>query len=352
MDTRIGLLRVTGALLVFAYHFMGDAEAVLRSPLAANTAWRLVRDGSGSYGVSIFIVISGIVFSWAWPRAKGAASFVRRRLVALFPFFWWVAVPMIALALIVHRMAWQEIWKVPLWLTGLGLLSPTTFFPVVSAWWYMTLALQFACLYPLLRRLQDRAGVDVFLLVCSAVAVASVWALQGLGLQYLTLGFAGCRLLEFAIGMTAGRLMEPGKRARLPARSWAVVGLAAGGYVAATPAWASSIVVAPLFVLLVLVLMKDAKGTSADIIGNAAALSFAFYLSHSPWAKSILSALPRDLPSVWAVLLGAALSLLVAVVIAALFRWSFVSARRVLRKAVVHLRRPRVREETEVPFDD
>lgn len=323
-DTRIGLLRVIGALSVFAYHFMPDAESVLRTPLATSAVWQLIRDSSGSLGVSIFIIVSGLVFSWAWPRATDAAGFVRRRLAALFPLFWWVAVPLTVVALFTGRMAWPEIWKVPFWLSGLGVLSPSTFFPVVDAWWYMALALQLVCLYPLVRRLQDRIGIDAFVVACGAVTGSAIWVARGLHLDYLVIGFAGCRLLEFAVGMTLGRLMESGEKPHVPLMTFGALAIATVLCLAVAPDAVPRAVVAPLIVFGVVGLVGNAQGRGAAVIGGASALSFAFYLSHSPWAKPILAALPASLPSPWSVALGAIASLTAAVLIAAMFQWSFV----------------------------
>jgi peptidoglycan/LPS O-acetylase OafA/YrhL len=324
-DTRIELLRVIGALAVFVYHFMGDAETVLAPSLAALPAWRAVREGSGPY------------FSWSWPRAKGAWDSVRRRLRALFPLYWWVAVPLTGLALVAGRMPLSDLWKVPVWFAGLGILSPLTFFPVIDGWWYMTLALQLILIFPLLRRIQDRSGDAVLLVGSCAVTVGSVLLLRYAGLEYAVAGFVGSRCVEFSIGMVIGRRQGTGVRS-WPTPLVAAMMLAALVLYAMVPSSGSwRVLFAPLTVVVLLGLVRNAGGSLGEGILAAGGLSFAFYLSHSPWAKPILGVVAAMGVAPWlAIGLGGAGSLVVACVIAWGFRTSFDVTEARLRRGIAH----------------
>lgn len=321
-DTRIELLRVIGALCVFSYHFMGDAESVLLPTLGPAPLWDAIRDGSGPFGVALFIILSGLVFTWAWPRASSWAEFVRRRLAALFPLYWWIAVPLIALALLAHRMPTTNLWKVPFWLSGLGIVSRETFFPVVAGWWYMTIALQLVLAYPVLRRMQERLGLEVFVLGCAVVTVASVWALTNLGLYYAISGFVGSRLLEFAVGMTIGKYLRAGTRGWPRASVLAAVTLALAVCVA-SPGISLRSALAPVVVLLTVGIAGNVSGSFGRWVNVGGSLSFAFYLSHSPWAKPILSSVARMGSPEIGIALGGAMSLTAAVLIAWGFQSSF-----------------------------
>ena len=318
VDTRIEILRVLGALSVFAYHFAGDAESVTGSVVAGGSLWAAVQKGSGPFGVALFIIISGIVLTWSWSRVSSPAAFVRRRLGALFSLYWWVAVPLIALALVADRMPIEDLWKVPLWLSGLGILSSTTFFPVVDGWWYMTLAVQLVLLYPMLRRVQDRLGLEGFVLGSALVTVFSGWALTAAGLSYAIDGFAGSRLMEFAIGMTMGRCLREETRGWPPASVVVSIVVGLGVCVLGSPGAPLRMVVAPAVVLLVVGTTRNAAGMFGRWIAVAGGLTYAFYLVHSPWAKPILAAL-TSLPLPLRVAVGCVLSLAVSASLA----WGF-----------------------------
>ena len=333
-DLRIESLRVLGAIAVFLYHFMGDTQRVLQPPFADSAVWATLFHYSGIFGVSLFIVVSGIVFTWSWSRAAGPAAFIRRRLATVFPLYWWVAVPLILLALAVGRMSLTELWKVPFWLSGLGILSKATFFPVVDGWWYMTLALQMVLVFPFLRTVQHKVGLEVFLIGCAAVNVASVWALRALGMDYAVMGFVGSRLLELAVGMAIGSYLAAGVRGWPRASVLAAMCVSMAGCVLAWPWLLAQVTLGPAVVLLTLGIIANPSGPRGTWIAAAGALSFAFYLSHSPWAKPVLSAVNSLSQRVGIASLGAqtllagVLYFAVAVLIAIGFQASFLAAKR------------------------
>jgi peptidoglycan/LPS O-acetylase OafA/YrhL len=339
VDTRIELIRVVGALAVFTYHFMGDVEAVIQPSFAAAPTWVAIRELSGPYCVTLFIIVSGIVFSWSWARSEGARSFVRRRLSSLFPLYWWVALPLIALALVAGRMPTADLWKVPVWLSGLGIVSPLTVFPVADGWWYMTLALQLVLVFPVLRVVQDRIGDAGLLVSACAVTVISVWLLRGVGLRYATIGFVGSRLLEFAIGLVIGRRQAGVVRSWPRASTMAVAACAVAIYAVASGNSVWNVVLAPATVVLLIGLVPNADGMSGRWLIGAGGLSYAFYLSHSPWAKPLLTGIAGLGADQWLELgLSAALSLAVACVIAWGFLASFMWATTRLRPGIVPVR--------------
>jgi peptidoglycan/LPS O-acetylase OafA/YrhL len=318
-DIRIELLRVIGALSVFAYHFSSDVRSVVWPAAGSNAWWVAASAPLGPFGVALFIVISGVVFTWA--RANDSLDFIRRRLATLFPLYWWIAVPLILLALIAHRMPWDDLWKVPVWLSGLGILSRATLFPVVDGWWYITLALQLALVYPVLSKVQNRLGAEVFVLGCALVAILSVLTLRALGWDYANGGFVGSRLTEFAVGMTIGRFSTVGAKGGPRGRVLASAGVAVAVW--ATVVRVSPLVaLAPVVVWLAVANLGNASGRLGRWIGTAGGLSFAFYLSHSPWARPVLTSLARVTTPATSVVLGGALSLGGAILIA----WGFLSS--------------------------
>jgi len=332
-DTRIELLRVLGALSVFAYHFMGDAEATLPLVPAHNAVWSAVRYGSGLFAVSLFVIISGVVFTWSWRRAGGPIRFVRRRLSTLLALYWWIALPLIVLALATHRMPLSAAWKVPVWLGGLGILSPSTFFPVVDAWWYMALALQLVLVYPVLRTLQDGIGLHGFMIGAAVVSIASTWALAALGLTYAVAGFAGSRLAEFAFGMTIGRSVGTGARAWPRASVLLAMGLALGACILGSPQFPTHVALALAIALLSVGMIRNASGSVGRAVMAAGGLSFAFYLSHSPWAKPILTSVVGTGSTGVTIALAAVLSLAVGTLVA----WGFLSSFHTARGALARI---------------
>lgn len=312
-DARIELLRLLGALCVFGYHFAGDASA------AGAPSFGVIWQSSGPFGVCLFLVLSGVVSTWAWDRRSDRTRYWTRRLSSIFPLYWWVAIPLIALALASGRMPASELWKAPFWLTGLGIVSPETFFPVVDGWWYMTLVLQFAMLYPLLRRVQDVAGRPVFLIGAAVVSVLASWSLSSLGLGYATLGFAGSRLIEFACGMTLGRDIAAGARA-WPTMSTIVAACAALlAFGVRSPSQAIQVCIASIAAVCALGLIPSQIGRWASTARVLGGYTFAFYLVHSPWTKLVMSA-TEALP--WT-LGGGALRAIAALAVACAVTWVF-----------------------------
>jgi hypothetical protein len=269
-------------------------------------------------------VITGVVLTWAWPRTSAPGKFIAKRVAALFPLYWWIAVPLIALALSTNRMLTAELWKVPFWLSGLGIVSPQTFFPIVDAWWYMTLALQLVVVFPLLRTAQGLLGTSAFVLGATLVSIVSFFGLRSLGLDYAVQGFIGCRLFEVATGMAIGTYRGPGERGWPPRETLLSIAVSATVFSVALPAAAIEVVLAPVVVLLAVWLVVNVRGRFGRWASVAGGLTFAFYLSHSPWAKPILGRVAGAVPTVSGIALAGMVSLAVAILIALGFQMSFI----------------------------
>lgn len=327
-DARIEMLRVLGALCVFADHWMGDVQLVLNPDLARTGLWTTLEHYLGFYGMSLFIVISGLVFNWAWTNTGTWMAFVRRRIAALFPLYWWIAVPLIALSLAAHRMPITDLWKLPFWLTGLGILNSAIFQPVVHGWWYMTLALQMVLAYPFLRGIQQRLGVEAFVLLSAILSIASVYGLKVVGYDYAIDGFLGSRLLEFAMGMTIGVYVMPGTRGWPRISALVVMLIAALVWAAALQEVFPSVPLALVVVVLTCGVGRNLFGRLGRWASVGGGLSFPFYLSHSPWAKPIMGFLAVWVPQNMQVAMSAAISLIAAVLVAWGFQKSFTWATR------------------------
>lgn len=83
-----------------------------------------------------------------------------------------------------------------------------------DAWWFVRTLVQFYLVFPALYAAMRRLGPLKFLL---AAAVATMlirglclWVLRPIHPAVLNFGFAGCRLLEFALGMAAGLAVARG----------------------------------------------------------------------------------------------------------------------------------------------
>ena len=279
------------ALLVFVYHFAGDFDRSFGSPFSGTPVWRLTRTWSGEFGVSVFVVLSGLVLVWAWDRHPSAAAFLGRRARALYPLYWWIAVPLIGLALVFGKMMMVDVWKVPFWLSGAGIVSRATFFPVVDAWWYMTLAVQLVLVLPMLVLVRNRVGHAALFAGSTAVALGTVLLARNTGLSYLALGLFTCRLFEFTAGMWLGGITVQATKARPDIGAAGIVVLGATVVTFAVPGVFGVRALALLAVAATITFVPSGSGALARVAVWAGALSYAFYLSHSPWASIVLGAL-------------------------------------------------------------
>lgn len=318
----IDAARIVGAALIFLYHFGGDYPRVFGPTAMAALFVPLVRHFA-AWGIALFIVISGFSLTAALAvRRYHYGTWASRRVQRLLIPLWLVAVPYLCAALIVHEFTLADSWKLPVWLSGLGVLSPATYLPPSQDWWFVSLALQLALLAPALWYVLDKTGPVVTAAACSLVTVAWLgWVLR-LPAQwhYLNQGAAPARLVEFALGMVAAwyATRQPTRRDAL-----ALVGSAAllvgSGYLAQQlGGLAPTVAIATIALLLVTSCVAGGlKSHTPFAVALVAEATYVFYLTHAPVSRVTLEVANRfgvqNPPLLMVVCLGA------ASVVAALF---------------------------------
>jgi hypothetical protein len=328
-DWRIEAGRIVGALLVFAYHYAGDSSVLAASDATRSIPWSLARYHAGPVGVAIFVVISGIGVALSVAARGSSIGDAPRRLSRVFGLYWWVAVPMLILALATGRLAVHDLWKVPLWLSGLGIVSAGTFYPVVDGWWYIALAAQIVLVAPVIARLAQRVGSGSTAVLAAALSYASMRLVSSLGATYMLQGFVGCWLFELSAGVAFG-LALGGEYCGIR-RRWLVDGailLACGGVLGLlSPAQYVQRIVGIMVVASLLAIPRRRDRPMVLYVGG---LTYAFFLAHSPWAKPILGALvAMRMPN--AAVVGLPVSLAIAAAVGLAFQRSYDGAGRSIR---------------------
>lgn len=291
--------------MVFTYHFVGDWH------LETGRAWlsvaldERVSTTFGTFGVCVFVVVSGLTLGWAYgPTGRCRSQFWQSRFRRIYPTYWWVAVPLTALAVAVGRLQLREYWKVPVWWAGANFVAPVTFFPVVDSWWYIGLALQLYCAFAGFMWLVRRRGGPVLVAALSAVApfiYVFVLPKAGFAAPYLATWLIGLSFVTiFCAGFLVSYALLPTSSVR--SHRW----VASPGLLSALAVVAIALIATALLVEgratqlaavgFVIVLAPLGLGGTARtwsllrVIQWLAALSFFFYLAHSPWAKPIIGA--------------------------------------------------------------
>lgn len=338
----LDMVRVVATALIFVFHFVkdfdqfGDWGTVGTGVKAGIIAFASL---SRHAGITSFVILSGLTLPWAWQHATGDWSrYLRRRVRRLMPQFWVVAVPFIVMGLLVGEMTTADLWKVPFWLSGLNWITRATFEPVSAAWWYVGLALQLVVVTPLLYEGVKRWGaVRIGIAVAFVDVALSLAFAASPATAYLTVGFAGCRLLEVYAGVLIGFVvLSPDAQA--PDSRWlywigacAAVALSAGvAYLmpgpSLYPALGRFVAAAMVFTAC---LVKERTGHDRSLAAWAwlAALSYPFYLSHAPLAKYSIRALgARGLS-------GFVFEAVVALAIALVVAWGFMALERWLLRS-------------------
>ena len=324
-DVRFEALRVLAALSIFLAHFLGDLSA------RGDTRFSVWGNPLAAFGITAFIAVSGAMLVLHRDRVteRGYAQQVRLRLGKLLPMYWFIAIPFIVLALLTHRLTSAELWKVPLWLTGLGWIRADTFWPVVDAWWYMSLAIQIVFVGPLLVAGIRRYGWIVVGVVAgladvtARVALAQAhlpWIMNGIIVSYAAVLVAGGALVEIAARLRANDV----RRATAPSLVLLYCGLA----MVVTGRTVELSALLGIAVALAVPSPAGVRWQRALIV--AGALTYPFYLSHSPFAKFALGlGQPLGIPLL-AILL-ADLAIVVAVAVAFSAAFQFVQAQRARR---------------------
>lgn len=321
----IDALRLLGALLIFLYHFVPDYELVFGEPYTAPgfaSIFQTALPHFANWAISLFVMLAGLSLVMSWRAGTRAVRYFVRRGVRLLLPLWIVAVPYTVAAIIVGIMPAGELWKLPFWLLGIGVVSPGTYLPVSEAWWYVTLALQCALVTPLVMWLLDRIGLARTILAMAATGVLSVWVIGVLPNEwtYLTQGLVFARFVELAAGvLTAQTLLR--RTDTVGTLGLALVLLTAAvladGFGAITPV---TVISAWMVVLLGSALLLGYAPASPGWLALAGVATYPFYLAHAPIGKytvRILGGAGIDSPWLLAAVaffLSAAVALMVMVV--------------------------------------
>lgn len=298
--------RFLAALSVFVFHVatigVFPAGSGVARVLDATTK------SAGSIGVSFFFVLSGFVLTWSARPVESYGSFLRRRLVKIFPnHLVTFAAAMVAFAAAATPPGTALLNAVLLqsWVP-----RPEVFLSVNGSSWSLSCELLFYALFPLalgaIRRIPAGQLWRVTLVMIGIVLMlpaaahlipkgevfdpAQFGTLLGgesITRMWFLYIFPPVRLLDFVIGILMARLVMQGRWIRLPVL--AAVGLTAVGYVVAlfTP-WLVTVdaaTVIPLALLVPTMASAETAGLAprwltsriARLLGE---VSFAFYLVH------------------------------------------------------------------------
>lgn len=280
----IDVLRVLGALMIFVYHFSTDYERTLgSSPFGSsflNASW----PHFNTWAISLFVVLAGMSLTLSWRPPVRLGTYLRRRALRLLVPLWIIGVPYVIAGLALGLMTPAELWKVPVWFAGLGVISPATFLPVSEAWWYVTVALQCALVAPVVMRPLDRLGLAPTLAGVVAVTLASLLVIGRLPAEwhYLAQGLALARLIEFGAGVLAARVLRGQVGAGTSVSlglGLAVAALLADRLGAVTP---GATVTVLIVVVIGLALLVRSGPVSPGWLVSAGLATYPFYLAHAP----------------------------------------------------------------------
>ncbi|MGO8685531.1 MAG: acyltransferase family protein [Thermoleophilia bacterium] len=334
----IEVMRALAILAVFGFHFLGFWQAangnlnVTHGPLGR--VHRILLLYGGTWGVSVFVVLSGLGLVAGMSKTATVGAFYRRRLLRVFPLFWWIAVPTIVLLLALGRMPVSLLWQTPFWLTGTAIAAPGRLWPISASWWFITLIVQIYLVFPLLWWIARRFGLAAVMAVAVFVNGVTLAVISWSGApwghaaaSFVGLAFVGSRLIELTAGLCLGALYWPWVEGKRPSASTFVsVGLALPiAYLVLRrfmqPPWSQPYALG--FVILMLPrVVRTACATRVMRpllwLGNG---SYAFYLAHAVWTALTVAALTQlGLQSELLTLLAA---LAVATAVSALFARSY-----------------------------
>jgi len=293
----IEAVRGVAILAVFGYHFIGfwrAAGGAARLSVAPHGLEGRVLLYGGTWGVSVFLIVSALGLVRAFERSHGLLDFYRRRLLRVFPLFWWIAVPLMALAFAAGRMPTDQLWKVPFWLTGTEILWPGRLWPVTAAWWFITLVVQLYLVFPPLVAFARRFGPAPLMGLALVVNLVSLTlAHHGDGVfgpgagSFIGLAFVGSRLVEVAAGVSLGLLYWEWSAGRRPdAAAIATVACSTAAAYFALRLFNRQFVAQPWALVFVVAMLPGVVRAACSSRAMApllwvGAISYAFYLAHS-----------------------------------------------------------------------
>lgn len=294
-------LRVVGALMIFAYHFLTDYERTFgASPSTAsfmNAWWPHFNE----WAISLFVILAGLSLTLSWQPLTDVRGYLRRRAVRLLVPLWIIGVPYVFAGIALGLMRVPDLWKVPVWFSGLGAISPATFLPVSEAWWYVTVALQCALIAPLVQWVTDRIGLAWGLLGMALTSLLSLWAIGRLPGEwhYLTQGLVLARLIEFGVGVLAANAIR--RKAGLATIGSSALGLALAGLLADRLDAVTSAGALGLWIVIVLAFALALRSgpRSPRWLVTAGLATYPFYLAHAPigaYTIRTLASLGADAP--------------------------------------------------------
>lgn len=195
---RLDHLRLLAALLVFGFHFFhhyfGQWQARPEQPWLGPIV-------EGHTGVSLFFVLSGFIFMTIALRGGtvGYASFLRNRVLRIFPLFLFVFV----VAISIGRDRFQPADVLYLLFTNLG-LAPTSWHFVTGPAWSISVEFAFYLVFPFLARftLERGAGYLLDLLLLMLVVKLGAYAATEKSTHMLYSTLIG-RFDQFVWGMLA-----------------------------------------------------------------------------------------------------------------------------------------------------
>ncbi|MEU4775362.1 acyltransferase [Micromonospora sp. NPDC023644] len=301
-------LRFVAALLVFLYHtsqFMAPVPPHLPVTPFADPDWSQgyarVLAGGGFVGVSFFFILSGFVLTWAARPGDRAGTFLRRRLVKIYPthLVTW-AVAMILFAATFTPMS--------AWLPNLLLLhsfspDPATSISVNPPSWSLSCELLFYVMFPFLinpvRRIADNrlwawagaavlGGIGVVLVTLFVVPdMPKGPFIPDLSMKQFWFGyfFPPARIFEFLFGMLLARIVLAGRWPQvgvLPAAAVAVAGYAVSTFLPTVYAFSLATMV-PIGILICAAADADREGRRTLLGGRTMQwlgdVSFGFYMA-------------------------------------------------------------------------
>jgi peptidoglycan/LPS O-acetylase OafA/YrhL len=284
------VIRVAAVLMVFLYHFTPDwLASVAAEPSAAQ---QFISDHFAEWAIAAFVVLSG--FSLALILSVNQSSFTEylsHRLVRILGPFWTIAIPFALVGFALGEAPWTDLWKLPIWLLGLGPANPDTYLPVSEAWWYVSLALQISLIVPILMRVRRSLGLLPLAACALALNTATMFAVNAAGPQYhyLNQGLVLCRLTEVMVGVAAAEMVLA---RRAGGRGLRAALMSMGLVMAASPlldmldmrtSWEATLALAGLFTAGAV--FAASLAIRSRCLTWAAALSYCFYLSHAPVSK-------------------------------------------------------------------